>query len=115
MWEGDSPFASLMDQSVSFVYLLTMVMIVTAGGMIATEFSSGTVKLLLITPHRRKKIFWAKALILLELTLIEIVALFLISFLFSGLLTGFEGLGAGQVLYIFGAARHMPLSALYRV
>lgn len=108
MWEGDSPFASLMDQSVSFVYLLTMVMIVTAGGMIATEFSSGTVKLLLITPHRRKKIFWAKALILLELTLIEIVALFLISFLFSGLLTGFEGLGAGQVLYIFGAARHMP-------
>lgn len=101
-------FSSLMDQSVSFVSLLTMVMIVTAGSIIASEFSSGTVKLLLITPHRRGKIFWAKALILLELTLIEVAALFISSFLFSGILTGFQGLGIGQVLYIFGSARHMP-------
>lgn len=88
--------------------LVTLLLIVLAGGIVSTEFSTGTVKLLLITPHRRQRIFWAKAVILLEITLITVAALFVLSFLLSGILTGFEGIGAMQVMTLFGRAVRFP-------
>lgn len=101
-------FLGMMDQSTMGMSLLSLVLMVTAGGIIASEFTSGTVKLLLITPHRRSKIFWAKTTILLELTLIGTGALFATAFLVSGAMTGFAGIGSWQVLPLFGHTLHLP-------
>ena len=105
---SSTSFLGLLESTVSSMELVTLLLIVFAGGIISTEFSTGTVKLLLITPHRRKKIFWAKAVILLEITLITVAAVFVLSFLISGLFTGFKGIGQMQVMTLFGQVVHFP-------
>lgn len=105
---SSTSFLGLLESTVSSMELVTLLLIVFAGGIISTEFSTGTVKLLLITPHRRKKIFWAKAVILLEITLITVVSVFVLSFLISGLFTGFKGIGQMQVMTLFGQVVHFP-------
>lgn len=101
-------FLGLLESSASSVSLIAVILIVMAGGMIASEFSTGTVKLLLITPHKRREIFWAKALILLEITLISVLALFIVAFLFCGILTGFAGMGSMHVISLFGSVVKIP-------
>ena len=101
-------FVGLMDASTGSISLISLLIIVLAGGLISSEFSSGTIKLLLITPHKRYKIFWAKAILMLEVILMTAGAMFVVAFLISGLLTGFEGLAAMQVLSLFGQIIKMP-------
>ena len=101
-------FLGLFDSTVSTMSLISLILMVLAGGMIATEFSTGTVKLLLITPHKRREIFWAKALVLLEITLISAGALFIVGFLLCGILSGFSGIGEMQVLSLFGQVVRLP-------
>ena len=101
-------FLGLLESSASSMEMVTLLLIVLAGGIISTEFSAGTVKLLLITPHRRKKIFWAKAVVLLEITLIAAAAVFVLSFLLCGVFTGFQGIGDMQVMTLFGRVCRFP-------
>ncbi len=105
---GSQSFLGLLESTATSMELITLLLIVFAGGMISTEFGTGTIKLLLITPHRRKKIFWAKAAILLEITLITVGAVFLFAFLLSGIFTGFSGIGDMQVMTLFGRVVRFP-------
>lgn len=98
----------MMDVSTGSLELVSLLLMVLAGGIIATEFGTGTIKLLLITPHRRSKIFWSKALLLLEVILITSGAMFVMSFLVGGLLTGFADLAAMQVTPLFGTVVRIP-------
>ncbi len=104
----NTSFPSMMDVSTGSLELVSLLLMVLAGGIIATEFGTGTVKLLLITPHRRSKIFWSKALLLLEVILITSGAMFVMSFLVGGLLTGFADLTAMQVTPLFGTVVRIP-------
>ena len=101
-------FLGLLESTVTSMELVTLLLIVFAGGIIASEFGTGTVKLLLITPHRRKKIFWSKAVILLEITLITVAAVFVLAFLLCGAFTGFQGIGTMQVMTLFGQTARFP-------
>ncbi len=101
-------FMGLMDSSASSLDMVSLLLMVLAGGMIASEFSNGTVKLLLITPHKRSSIFWAKTVLLLEVILLTAGAMFVTSFALSGILTGFQGIGAMQVVSLFGSVVRIP-------
>lgn len=103
-----STFLGILEGSASSLDLLSILLIVLAGGILASEYSRGTVKLLLITPHRRFKIFWAKAGILLEVTLIATGAIFVLSFLLAGAMTAFGNIGAMQVMSLFGKTVRFP-------
>ena len=103
-----STLPGLFDVAVSSPENISLILIVLGGGIIASEFSSGTIKLLLITPHRRKKIFWAKASIMVEVTLITSAFLLVLGFLLCGALTGFKDVAAMQVITLFGATVRMP-------
>lgn len=103
-----SSFLGLMESSVSSLGLLSIMLVVIASNSIANEFSTGTIKLLLITPHKRKKIFWAKAVLLVEVSAIAAAAAFLLSFLISGAYTGFSGIGSMQVISLFGKVMNVP-------
>lgn len=105
--ENDS-FMGLMDSSASSLELISLLLMVMAGGIIAGEFGTGTVKLLLITPHKRSGIFWAKAILMLEVILLTAGAMFVSSFLLSGVLTGFQGVDAMQVVSLFGQVTRLP-------
>lgn len=106
----------LMETSLSSFSLLSILLIVLAGGIISSEFGNGTIKLLLISPHRRRSIFWAKSFILLEITLIATGAMFVLSFLLSGILGGFGDIGAMYMSTLFGSVVRLPyiLVMLYK-
>ena len=105
---SNTSMLGMLDTSTSSLSLISLLMMVLAGGIIATEFGSGTVKLLLITPHRRRSIFWAKAVLLLEVIGIAAAAMYAAAFLLSGLMCGFSGLGSMQVISLFGHIVRIP-------
>ncbi len=74
--------------------LLVMVFAVLLGGwLIATEFSSGTVRLLMIRPRTRTKVLYSKYLAGLKLTLIMFFAIFIVTIIVSGITNGFADYG----------------------
>lgn len=101
-------FLGMLEGTSSSLSLLSILLIVYAGNIFATEYGSGTIKLLLITPHRRKRIFWSKVFLMLELTAIALALIFALAFLISGAFTGFKGIASMQVLSLFGQIVHMP-------
>lgn len=105
--EADSLYG-LMETSLAGFGLLSLLIAVIAGGIIANEFNGGTIKLLLITPHRRQRVFWAKAWVPVELTLLAGGAIFVLHFLFSGLFNGFGDIGAMYMGSLFGRVVQLP-------
>lgn len=82
MWDSILNAASL-------VILITLFTVIVAGDSLAGEFSGGTIKLLLIRPNSRLKILVSKYLSMILFGLLLLVILFVVSFLFNGLLYGF--------------------------
>ena len=81
----------------SFLILIFSIMI--AGGIVSDEFNKGTIKSLLIVPHKRSKILLAKYISVLILILL-IIGIFIVSeLLIGGILMGFGSLGIPVVVY----------------
>ncbi|SDE06632.1 ABC-2 type transport system permease protein [Paenibacillus sp. UNCCL117] len=85
MWDGTMSAAEM-------VVLITLFTVIVAGDSMAGEFSTGTIKLLLIRPARRLKIMASKYIAMIQFGLLLLVLLFVISVLTNGLLYGFEDL-----------------------
>lgn len=71
--------------------LITLFSIIIGSGIVSSEFSAGTIKLLLIRPSKRWKILLSKYLTVIIYTLAMLILLFVTSFLWGGLLFGFKG------------------------
>jgi ABC-2 type transport system permease protein len=74
--------------------VLSLLTIIVAGGIIANEYRWGTIKLLLIRPATRTKIFFAKYTSVLLFALTALIVLFIFSWLFGMLLFGLGGDGS---------------------
>lgn len=101
-------FLGMLDSTTGNLSLIGVLLVVLAGGILAGEFGSGTVKLLLITPHKRQKIFWAKAVLLLEITGLILAGMFVLSFLISAAFNGLGGIGDMVVVSLFGRILRLP-------
>ncbi|PYI55556.1 ABC transporter permease [Paenibacillus flagellatus] len=86
LWDGINGSANL-------VPLITVFTIIIAGDSLAGEFSSGTIKLLLIRPASRVKILVSKFLSVLLFGLLLLLVLFVVSVAANGILYGFGHLG----------------------
>ncbi|MEX1030145.1 MAG: ABC transporter permease subunit [Paenibacillaceae bacterium] len=73
------------------VFLITLFVVIVAGDSLAGEFSTGTIKLLLIRPASRLKIMLSKYFALIIFGLFLLLVLFVSSFLINGALYGFSG------------------------
>ncbi|MGM9929697.1 MAG: ABC transporter permease [Bacillus sp. (in: firmicutes)] len=80
---------------ISFISILT---IVVASSIVANEFSTGTIKLLLIRPVSRVKVLFSKYISVLLFSLILIVLSFVVSLIIGAVLFGFSDVGP-QLLY----------------
>ena len=80
--------------SVSFIGLL---IIIIAGGIIASEFSNGTIKFLLINPRTRGKILISKYVTVISIGYIMMILCYIISMLSSFLFFGTSDMGAMYV------------------
>lgn len=99
--QSDSIWGFMKDTA-TFVMLITLFTIVVGAGMVANEFSWGTIKLLLIRPVRRSKILLAKYVTTLLFAIGMLILLFAVSFLTGGLLFGFEDVGQPYLAYSEG-------------
>jgi ABC-2 type transport system permease protein len=82
MWDGVNGSASMM-------IVITIFTIIIAGDSLAGEFSSGTIKLLLIRPASRVKILVSKYISFLLFSMLLLLTLFVISVAVNGILYGF--------------------------
>lgn len=82
----------------SILTFVCIMMIVVAGGIIASEFSQGTIKFLLINPVSRSKIFFSKYIMLLSLTIFMSVGLLFANMVLAPI-TGAGGFNAVYLTY----------------
>ncbi|SDJ61981.1 ABC transporter permease [Salimicrobium halophilum] len=85
--------------------IIALFAIVIAGGMVASEFSWGTIKLLLIRPVSRTKIILSKYITTILFALFSMVSLFLFSFLIGSVFFGLEGAEDPYLVYNEGEVR----------
>lgn len=78
-----------MNGAAMLVMLITLFTVIVAGDSLAGEFSTGTIKLLLIRPSSRTKILISKYISLILFGLLLLVILFVSSFVFTGVLYKF--------------------------
>lgn len=79
---------SFLSDSTNLIILAGLFTIIIAGGIVANEFSWGTVKLLLIRPISRSKILLSKYITILLFNSIFLLVLFCYSFLLGVILFG---------------------------
>ena len=81
----------------SFLILIFSIMI--AGGIVSDEFNKGTIKSLLIVPHKRSKILLAKYISIIIMILLIIGVLIVSELLIGGIFMGFSSLSIPVVVY----------------
>jgi ABC-2 type transport system permease protein len=86
LWGGVLTAASL-------IIVVTIFTVIIAAESVAGEFSSGTIKLLLIGPASRSKILFSKYATMLAFFILLLLTLFGTAFITSGILEGFNNVG----------------------
>lgn len=86
-----------------YVSVIIVIAIIIAGGIVSSEFSTGTVRLLMIRPVSRWKFLFSKLMAVLIVgytTLILSVGMLIIS---SGITYGFKGFGTNVISFVGGS------------
>ena len=91
--QGNSLWGFVEDVGTGLISLIALFAIVMGGGIVANEFSGGTIKLLLIRPSKRWKILISKYISVIGYILLMLLLLFVVSFLLGGALFSFKGAG----------------------
>jgi ABC-2 type transport system permease protein len=92
--------------AISFISLFT---IIIGAGTVASEFTEGTIKLLLIRPSKRWKILLSKYISTLIATLFMLVLLFAVSFIVGSIFFGFGGLSQPHLSYMGGEVKEVSM------
>jgi ABC-2 type transport system permease protein len=85
------------------ISLITLFTIIVGASSVASEFSWGTIKLLLIRPVSRTKILLSKYLSTILFALLALLVLLVISLTIGAILFGFEGFSQPYLTVIDGA------------
>ncbi|WP_370223434.1 ABC transporter permease [Cytobacillus sp.] len=99
-------FVSDTSQLIEFAGLFT---IIIAGGIVASEFTWGTIKLLLIRPIKRVKILGAKYITVILFGLMVLAVLFGYSALLGGILFGFPEKAIPYLYYYNGTVTEQSM------
>ena len=97
----------------SLISILAIFVSAAAATIVASEFSQGTIKLLLIRPLSRSRVLLSKYLAVMSFGLIMVVVLFAVSVIVSGFLFGFDG-SAKPYLYIGSEGGVVEVDMLYK-
>ena len=90
------------------INVISLAIIIIAGASIANEFSSGTIKFLLINPVKRSKIFLSKYVMILTLSVFLILGFYVVNVLCAGILFGFDSITSPYLYAVDGAIHQMP-------
>lgn len=112
---AQSSMFGFLSQASMLVSMLSLFIIIMGATIMASEYSSGTIKLLLISPHKRWKLFAAKMASLFLIGIAMLALLFASALATGGILFGFQGTGP-YLHYANGQVTESPyvLMALFR-
>lgn len=97
----------------NMIMLVTIFTVIVAADSIAGEYSTGTIKLLLVRPHSRGKVLLSKYIASLLFSLGMLVFLFLLGYLTNGILCGFEGTSLPYVYMSADGVVHQQSTLLH--
>ncbi|UQQ36285.1 ABC transporter permease [Paenibacillus polymyxa] len=80
-------------QSRNLIVGISLLALIVAGDIVASEFSAGTIKFLLTRSATRSKIYFSKYIATLLLGIFLVLLTFLAAIFFGGLMFGFKGIG----------------------
>lgn len=86
----------------NMIPIIALFAIVMGGGIVANEFSGGTIKLLLIRPSKRWKILLSKYISIIGYTLLMLLVLLILAFVLGGTLFSFKGAGMPFITSVSG-------------
>lgn len=89
-------------QTSALISLVSLLSIIISAGIVAGEFITGTIKLLLIRPLKRWKVLLSKYITVLIFAFGGLLILFSASFLVGGIFYGFSGANQPYLSYING-------------
>jgi ABC-type transport system involved in multi-copper enzyme maturation, permease component len=99
---GETLWGFVESAAANTVLIISIFTIIVVAGSIASEFDSGTIKLLLIRPIYRTEILLSKYLSALLFAVVCLILLFLFSWLVGGILFGFGGVTEAHLTYTNG-------------
>ncbi|MBO7515286.1 MAG: ABC transporter permease [Lachnospiraceae bacterium] len=110
--EGVSEFWPRLARSLNALIVAGLISVVMAAGIIAKEYSAGTIKFLLINPRKRMKIFWSKYIAVLIYAAFMTALCFIFCFVMTGFFAGGYDLSA-VFINIHGGQAHSSTPWLY--
>ncbi|MEG2288935.1 MAG: ABC transporter permease [Clostridium sp.] len=86
-----------------YVNIAIILCIIVGGGIVSSEYSTGTVRLLMIRPVSRTKILFSKLVTIFMLGYGVLIATFILNVIISGVVYGFGTLGTPIISFVSGA------------
>ncbi|MEG0307185.1 MAG: ABC transporter permease subunit [Clostridium sp.] len=86
-----------------YVNIAIILCIIVGGGIVSSEYSTGTVRLLMIRPVSRTKILFSKLVTIFMLGYGVLIATFILNVIISGVVYGFGTLGTPIISFVNGA------------
>lgn len=93
--------------------IITVVLI--AGAIVSEEFNKGTIKLLLVRPYSRRKILFAKFIVVILTVVFIMIAVGIMQFIIGGIFFGFESLKISAIEYNHNTGSLVEMSILQNV
>ena len=106
---SQNKFMQTLSQDTVMAGLAGIFIIIIAAGIFANEYSTGTIKFLLINPIKRAKIFWSKYFSCLTLFAGALVIFYAVYFLFSIIICGSNGMDGVFISYADGTVREQSI------
>lgn len=100
-------FWSVFGTSAQLLQIISLMIIVIAGGCVATEFSSGTIKFLLINPVKRGKILMSKYAAVISISFVMLALFYLVNAIVTTLFFGVGDITAPYLYVVDGTVKSM--------
>ncbi|WP_425539872.1 ABC transporter permease [Microaceticoccus formicicus] len=102
-------FWGLIVNATSLISIISIFVIIIGTGILTSEFSVGTIKLLLIRPFKRYKILLSKYFTIILNSLSMLTTLLILSIIIGAIFFGFESINQPYLIYSNGAVREVNM------
>ena len=104
IWERSTEFST----NAGYSGIIALLLIIACSALVAGEFSEGTMKMMISRPYKRSEILSAKLVATIIYGLELLAATFLLNFIMLGILFGFNGIGAKEMLWTSSSIIYIP-------
>ena len=95
-------------ESFDITGIIALLIIIACAALVAGEFSEGTMKMMISRPYSRAEILSAKLVATILYGLVLLITSFVLNFIFTGVLFGFNGVAGKEMFWTGSKIIYMP-------